>query len=81
MGHAQACAGGALVTLTSREHYTLMEQFESDRNFPFSRRLDREDKTFWPMGRIYQDGRTNEAFLAYRSGYALGLFVARAEGS
>lgn len=56
------------VTLKSREHYALMEQFE--RTFK-GRRFDREPKESWPRGVVYQDGTVNELFLAYRQGYAL----------
>lgn len=60
------------MTLLSKEHYDLMVQFEQE----FShRRVDREDKAFWPKGHVYQDGMTNELFLAYRRGYALGTVV------
>lgn len=50
----------------SQEHYQLMAQFERSH----SGRFDREDKSLWPKGIIYQDGRVNEMFLAYRNGYA-----------
>jgi hypothetical protein len=54
------------------EHYDLMEQF--DREFSY-RRLDKEEKSFWAKGNIYQDGMTNELFLAYRRGFAYGQAV------
>lgn len=49
-----------------QEHYHLMAQFEREH----SGRFDREAKDLWPNGIIYQDGRVNELFLAYRRGYA-----------
>jgi hypothetical protein len=53
--------------LGSQEHIEIMAMFEREfRGF----RMDREDKKFWPIGRIYQAGDTNEIFLAYRKGYA-----------
>jgi len=58
--------------LKSDEHYKLMAMFERDSLFKRSRRFDKEDKSLWPKGVIYQDGATNELFLAYRSGYAFG---------
>ena len=58
--------------LNSKEHYDLIAMFEKDKAFMRSRRLDKEDKTQWPKGRVYQDGATNELFLAYRNGYSYG---------
>lgn len=58
--------------LLSQEHYDLMSQFERT----FSGRLDKEDKSLWPMGVVYQDGQVNELFKAYRHGYALGKAIA-----
>lgn len=55
--------------LLTKEHYDLMAMFE--REFKH-RRLDKEAKALWPKGVIYQDGHTNELFLAYRRGYAHG---------
>jgi hypothetical protein len=55
--------------LKSQEHYDLIAQF--DKAFSH-RRLAKEDKGLWPKGYIYQDGHTNELFLAYRRGYAYG---------
>ncbi|MFT0546969.1 hypothetical protein ACMHYO_11575 [Allopusillimonas ginsengisoli] len=52
--------------LMTQEHYALMSAFERCH----SGRFDREDKSLWPKGVIYQDGRVNELFLAYRNGYA-----------
>jgi hypothetical protein len=61
------------MTLTSKAHYDLMTQFESE----FSHhRLDKEDKSYWAKGNIYQNGTANELFLAYRRGYAFGMAVA-----
>ena len=55
--------------LKSKEHYDLIEQFEKD----FShRRLAKEPKELWAKGNVFQDGQTNELFLAYRTGYAYG---------
>jgi hypothetical protein len=72
-----ASATGEINMLGTKEHYDLMAQFERDQAFSH-RRLDREDKSFWPKGVIYQDGQTNELFLAYRRGYALGIAGAAA---
>lgn len=63
--------------LFSQEHYDLMAQFE--RQFK-GERLDREDKSFWPIGHIYQDGHVNNLFLAFRHGVAYGTAIARQAG-
>jgi len=56
--------------LMTKEHYELMASFEREHKH---HRLDREkDKELWKKGAVYQDGRVNELFLAYRKGYALG---------
>lgn len=55
--------------LKTQEHYDLMTQFERENK---GARLDRESKDLWPRERVYQDGRVNELFIAYRKGYALG---------
>lgn len=58
--------------LLTKEHYDLIAQFEKDDNFLRSRRFDKEEKALWKIGHVYQDGVTNELFLAYRIGYAFG---------
>lgn len=65
---------GGDMQLKTQEHCDLMAQFE--REFK-GRRLDREDKSLWAKGRIYQDGETNTIFLAYRLGCAYGRSVER----
>ena len=60
--------------LNTAEHIDLMAMFEKEFR---GRRLDRESKELWPMQRIYQNGETNELFLAYRRGYSLGKAVGR----
>ena len=55
--------------LLDKEHYELISQFEKDYN---RYRLDKEDKTLWDKGIIYQNGEVNNLFLAYRLGYTLG---------
>ena len=52
--------------LNNKEHYDLMAAFERQ----YSGRMDREDKSLWPRGVIYQDGHVNDLFLAFRRGYA-----------
>jgi len=60
------------MSVSSKEHYELMTMFEKEFK---GYRLDREDKSFWSKGNIYQNGETNALFLAYRRGYALGVSV------
>lgn len=57
--------------LMSKDHYELIAAFERSRK----ERFDKEDKSLWPKGIIYQDGRVNALFLAYRHGYAYGKTV------
>jgi len=59
-------------SIKSKEHYDLMAQFE--REYPFER-LDREPKELWKTS-VYQDGRANSLFLAFRRGYSLGKTIA-----
>lgn len=54
--------------LNSKNHYDLISQFERD--FPHNR-LDKEEKSLWRIGQIYQNGEVNRLFLAYRQGYSL----------
>jgi len=61
--------------LNSKEHYDLMSAFESQH----SGRFDKEEKTLWPKGVIYQDGRVNELFLAFRRGHAYAEADMRAD--
>lgn len=61
--------------LMSKEHYELIAAFERSRK----ERFDKEDKSLWPKGIIYQDGRVNALFLAYRHGYAYAQADARSD--
>lgn len=66
--------------LTSKEHYELMADFE--RIFSKGYRLDREkNKDFWKIGHVYEDGKTNLLFTAFRSGYQYGRHVERMEST
>lgn len=64
------------IGIKTLQHYELLEAFE--RQFSH-RRLTRESKDLWTKGVIYQDGLTNDLFLAFRMGYALGIAVNREE--
>ncbi len=61
--------------LNSKEHYDLMAVFERQH----SGRFDKEDKSLWPKGVIYQDGHVNELFLAFRRGHAYAEADMRAD--
>jgi len=60
------------MTLTSKDHYELVAQF--DKQFSH-RRLDKENKERWLKGNVYQDGNVNELFLAFRAGVAYGVAI------
>ena len=67
------------MTLTSKDHYEMIEFFERNakkvpgiQNF----RLDKEPKDMWAKGRVYQDGNANAAFLMFREGVAYGKAIA-----
>lgn len=60
------------MALFSQAHYELIAMF--DREFK-GHRLDKEVKEMWPKGYVYQNSETNNLFLAYRKGYALGAAV------
>lgn len=62
--------------LNSQEHIDMMKQFEIEFSISsFRGRLDKEDKSIWSKGNIYQDGIVNELFLIYRKGYSFGRCV------
>ena len=53
----------------------LLAQFERGQRG----RTDKEDKSLWPKGIIYQDGRMNELFAAYIRGHAYAVADVRSE--
>jgi len=61
--------------LNSKEHYDLMDEFERQH----SGRMDREDKSLWQRGVIYQDCHVNDLFLAFRRGYAYSHAYTRSD--
>lgn len=69
--------------LWTQEHYDLMAQFEKQFAvsipgcYVSSLRFQKEDKSLWTKSRIYQDGATNNLFIAYRMGYAAGKLAER----
>lgn len=64
--------------LGTKEHQEIMAQFEKQfKGF----RFDKEAKSDWKRGIIYQDGKTNELFGVFRSGYAFGKAVERMEAA
>lgn len=60
---------GTEMSITSKEHYELMEMFE---RIYGGERLDRERKENWMRGYVYQNGETNKLFIAFREGVAYG---------
>lgn len=63
---------GCLVSLFSQQHYEMIEAFEKALR---PGRLDKETKELWHRGNIYQDGRVNELFLAFRHGVSYGRAI------
>lgn len=55
--------------LGSKEHEEIMKMFEKIYSYL---RLEREPISMWSKKIIYQNGETNELFLAYRAGYSYG---------
>ena len=62
-------SGGIKMTVGTREHYELLQGFESSFK---GNRFDKEDKRLWAIGQIYQDGITNNLYKAFIAGYSLG---------
>ncbi len=63
--------------LNSKEHYELIAQFEKE--CKGMGRIDKEEKSDWARGIIYQDGKMNALFSIYRMGYAYGKCYERLE--
>jgi hypothetical protein len=57
----------------TKEHYDLLNMFE--RSIAKHHRKEREDKSLWKKGVIYQDGNVNNMYLAFISGYSYGRNV------
>jgi hypothetical protein len=55
--------------LFTEEHYEVINMFEKEYKHL---RLDKENKNDWKNRHVYQNGETNNLFLVYLSGYALG---------
>jgi hypothetical protein len=61
------------MTLGTQEHINIMAAFEKYAKSAHNGirfRLDREQKSEWPKGHVYQDGLTNDFFKLYSAGYA-----------
>lgn len=66
------------MTLGSREHDELIQQFERDsRQRMPSAAVAKEPRELWKNGHVYQDGHTNQLFVAYSLGHAYGIAEAR----
>ena len=64
------------MSVFSEEFYGLLNRFEMQYSHL---RLDRENKDLWTKSIIYQDGHTNQLFLAYRRGFSYGVSIANSE--
>lgn len=55
----------------TQEHYDIISSFEKyiAGGF-FLLRMDKEEKSEWQKGRIYQSGETNNMFKLYSAGYS-----------
>ena len=58
--------------LFTEEFYEILKMFEKEYKHL---RLDKENKEQWNKRHIYQNGETNNLYLAYISGYALGKAI------
>jgi hypothetical protein len=58
--------------LFTEEYYEAIKMFEKEYKYL---RLDKENKNEWKNRHVYQNGETNNLFLAYISGYALGKAI------
>lgn len=61
-----------MTMLKTKEHYDLLYQFEKDLKVL---ETDKEPKELWCKGIIYCNGKVNELFRAYRTGYAFGKTI------
>ena len=60
---------GRNVQLNTKEHYEMMNFFE--KMFPYYRH-DKEDKSMWAKGVIYEQPELNELFKVFRLGVEYG---------
>ncbi len=66
--------------IRTKEHYEIIEAFErAFKHEPRFKngRLDKEDKSSWSKGFVYQDAEVNVLFLAFRHGVAYGVATSR----
>lgn len=55
----------------TQEHLDLISAFEKHmKTTPIRCRLDKEQRTEWRKGRVFQDMNTNDLFRLYCAGYA-----------
>jgi len=57
------------MTLGSKEHYDILDNFEKNHKYL---RLDREEQSLWGIGQVYQNGETNNLYKSFILGYSLG---------
>ena len=60
------------MTVGSKEFYEIVEMFDKEYK---GYRLEKEDKTMWLSGNVYQNGEVNRLFMAYQKGYSLARCV------
>lgn len=60
------------MTIGSKEFYEIIEMFDKEYK---GYRLDKEDKSMWMSGNVYQNGEVNMLFRAYQKGYSLARCV------
>lgn len=56
--------------LITKEHYDVMAHFEKIYGKQY--RMDKEEKSYWLKGNIYQHPEANMLFKAFRQGVAYG---------
>ena len=61
-----------IMNIGSKEHYEMITDFEkSAKALPVALgRFDKEEKSEWSKGNIYEDGATNGLFKLFSAGYS-----------
>ncbi len=68
------------MTLFSKEYYEMMADFEKVATNVISARLDKEEKSEWSRGCVYQHGEVNKLFKGFQLGYATAKCIANQGG-
>jgi hypothetical protein len=57
----------------SKEFYELIENFEKNISYlPYGVSFEKEERSMWEQGQIYQNGQTNNYFKCFMLGYQFG---------